>query len=99
MPIGVIGQAAGINIFIRHFKNIVELAGADKRIDLGQLLHQIVAIALYQAAGNDDALRLPFALSRVASRIASTDSCLADSINPQVLTTIVSASSSLFVIW
>ena len=38
---------------LEDLRDVLELAGADERVDLGQLLGQLGAVALGQAAGDD----------------------------------------------
>src|SRR6185369_12350732 len=50
-----------VKFIVRRFENIVDLRGADESVDIGEFLHQIVAITLDQTAGNDDARRFAVA--------------------------------------
>ena len=68
---------------------------AEHRVGLGQRLGEVLAVALGQAADGDDGLGAAavLALRSAASSSVSTESFLAASTKPQVLTTTVSASS------
>ena len=68
---------------------------AEHGVGLGQRLGQVLAVALGQAADGDHGLRAPArrSLRSAASSRVSTESFLAASTKPQVLTTTVSASS------
>ncbi len=44
-----------VKLIVRRLENFIDLRSADKRIDLGQLLHQVVAITFDQTTGDDDA--------------------------------------------
>ena len=70
------------------------LTRSEDRVDLGNLLAQLVSIALRQAAGHDQSLTRPVFLCSAISRMVSMDSCFALSMNAQVLTMSTSASAA-----
>ena len=69
---------------------------AEHRVGLGQRLGQVLAVPLGQAADRDHGLRsCPCSLRSAASSRVSTESFLAASTKPQVLTSTVSASAGV----
>src|ERR1700704_6361241 len=51
-------QAPRVRTWITNREDVIDLTGADERIDLGHLSLQLIAIALDQAPGHDQARRL-----------------------------------------
>ena len=76
-----------------HLRDRLEVGRAEDVIDLGDVLRELVGVALREAAGDDQlALASAFLYSAI-SRMVSTLSSFAASMNAHVLTTMTSASS------
>ena len=67
-------------------RDLLSAEDAHDLVDLGELIEQNILLALGQATGDNDPLTCPARLRTSNSSITPHDSCLAASMNPQVLT-------------
>src|SRR2546425_7314987 len=90
------GDRIGDQAALRELRDeMVQLGESEEQIDFGNLLRELLLVALDQTSDGHDGLDAPpLSFSFAAARMASMDSCLAASMKPHVFTRMTSASGS-----